>query len=274
MVQVDAFWSYGIGAGFALAGARRLRASSERLVDGALFRDLLLVLAVVFVPSGIYLLWAFPSWETMHAGDRGLPAWLVAAFAATNVTQGLLGYSLSARAVRRGDDHAAFLHFVGAYFGMFFVLVHGWDGTGFQRFTAVDRAAFETWSPATAGAWLRSEVARTLIVMGVVVIPAIVVPMGRLLREGDPRRRSTTTFALAVLATTVVLVPALATGASFTIRMLGWPIGTVAFVAVVALVFVRRGGLLDRLNQWLLAGDGSPCPDPSRRSPAALERHL
>ena len=48
--------------------------------------------AALFVPSGVWLLWRFPSWETMHAGDRSLPAWLVAAFVATNATQGVLGF--------------------------------------------------------------------------------------------------------------------------------------------------------------------------------------
>lgn len=266
MVQVDAFWSYGIGAGFALAGARRLRASSTvPLVEQTLFRDLLLVLAVIFAPSGIYLLWRFPSWETMHAGDRGLPAWLVATFAATNVTQGVVGYLLAGRAIRRGSTYAAFLHWIGAYFGMFFVLVHGWDGTGFRRFTSPDREAFLAWTRGTPAAWVRSDVALTLIVLGLVVIPAIIVPMGRMLRDGDPRGRGTATFALAVLATAVLVVPALATGASVAIHALGWIPGAGVFAAICALLVVRRGGLLDALHRWFGGVEQtSEAQDPAR----------
>ena len=46
--------------------------------------------------GGVYLLWAFPDWETMqvaHSHASLLP-WLVTVFAITNVTQGMLGLGL------------------------------------------------------------------------------------------------------------------------------------------------------------------------------------
>src|SRR5919197_3430566 len=115
MVQVDVFWSYGLGSTFAVASSRQLlarrRAADEvredparaaalpyvgtsvlsRWSDPYLFRTLLF-LALVFVPSGLWLVWGFTSWETMHAGGKDMPVWLVTLFTLTNVTQGLLGY--------------------------------------------------------------------------------------------------------------------------------------------------------------------------------------
>jgi hypothetical protein len=88
MVEVDVFWSYGIGAGFAFASSRRDRSKPLRAaLDSTCFRDTLLFLACAFAPSGVALLWQFPGWETMYLGTRELPHWLVALFAATNITQ-------------------------------------------------------------------------------------------------------------------------------------------------------------------------------------------
>ena len=90
MVQVDVFWSYALGAGFAITHAWQLeqeRKANRSPFDHSSFRNTILFLACIFVPSGVYLVWAFPSWETMHVGDRDMPAWLITAFALTNVTQ-------------------------------------------------------------------------------------------------------------------------------------------------------------------------------------------
>ena len=117
MVQVDVFWSYGLGATFALGASRQLRARREaaatqprlpavgtspfsRWSDPYLLRALLF-LALVFVPSGLWLVWAFPDWETMQTGSRDMPVWLVTLFAVTNVTQGLAGYLVPERLLAR-----------------------------------------------------------------------------------------------------------------------------------------------------------------------------
>ena len=184
MVQVDVFWSYGLGASLAVANAHQLRArTADRWSDPHLLRTLLF-LALVFAPSGAYLLWAFPSWETMHAGGRDLPAWLVALFAATNVGLGLLGYLVVEHLVRRGRHRLAELQIVGAYFAMFFVLVHGWDGKGYQRFFSATHADFRAWSGDWQG-WLTSEVAVTLYVMGLVLVPLLLWMWTRALLEGQ-----------------------------------------------------------------------------------------
>ena len=52
----------------------------------------------------------------------------------TNVTQGILGYWLAYRLIKAGNTLGAWLLCGLGYFCMFFILVHGWDGTGYQRF--------------------------------------------------------------------------------------------------------------------------------------------
>jgi MFS family permease len=203
MVQVDVFWSYGIGSGFALAAARQLQARRDGaegdpepsgLATNPYLLACTLYLALLFAPSGIWLLWGFPDWETMQVAPdhSALPAWLVACFAVTNISQGVLGFWVTERLILRGRRYLAFLNMVLGYFGMFFILVHGWDGRGYQRFLSANRAVFGTW-PATptagdalsrAGAWVTSPVALTLAGMAVAIVPALLVPMVSWLRSG------------------------------------------------------------------------------------------
>src|SRR5512139_2840722 len=93
MVQVDVFWSYGLGAGFALAAAHQLKRRTESgmerqplpdsgepggLLTDPYFAGAILFCAAIFGPSGAWLLWGFPNWETMQVGSHSMPAWLVA----------------------------------------------------------------------------------------------------------------------------------------------------------------------------------------------------
>src|SRR5215212_10227092 len=101
MVQVDVFWSYAIGAGFAVAATRQIARSAAtsrstpdrwQRLNSPYWVATVLYCALLFAPSGVYLLWAFPDWETMQVAHNhtSLPAWLVTIFAITNVTQGML----------------------------------------------------------------------------------------------------------------------------------------------------------------------------------------
>lgn len=191
MVEVDVFWAYGLGAGFAAAATHQIAlgkdrpsgaASSgwQRYVSSPYLTVTVLYCALLFGPSGAYLLWAFPDWETMQVAHNhtSLPAWLVTLFAITNVSQGILGYWVTAKLIRAGRRYAAFLQVGVGYFGMFFILVHGWDGRGYQRFFSANRAVFESWphNPTfgdaleRAGRWLTSPVALTLAGMSVIVV--------------------------------------------------------------------------------------------------------
>jgi len=171
MVQVDVFWSYGIGAGLGLASAPGTGSRVRDLVkEGPAFHALLF-LAIVLAPSGFVSLWSNPSWQTMHAGTRELPAWLVALFGITNITQGLLGFWVARRLYERGRPFAAYLQWVLGYFFFYFVLVHGWDGTGYRRFFSPTRESLAGWTWTTVLTWLTSDVALLLLVMLAVMVP-------------------------------------------------------------------------------------------------------
>src|SRR5919201_1908103 len=199
MVQVDVFWSYGLGSTLAVASSRQILArrrtakadpeptevgppAISRWADPHLMKTLLF-LALIFAASGVYLVWQFPSWETMHVGDRDMPAWLIVTFAITNVTQGLLGFWVVERLLAAGRSYLAYLQILVGYVGMFFILVHGWDGKGYQRFFSATHSDFVHWH-GDWSAWLTSDVALTLLGMGVILVPTLLTLVARWQTEG------------------------------------------------------------------------------------------
>lgn len=135
MVQVDVFWSYGLSAGLALAAHKTLKKAPSFWKTPA-FTLALMWSACIFAPSGLYLLWAFPEWETMFVArdHSSIPAWLTALFGLTNITQGMLGFYVTAHFIRSGKMFAAKMQTIWSHAAMFFILVFGWDGTGYKRF--------------------------------------------------------------------------------------------------------------------------------------------
>ncbi|MFF3322657.1 hypothetical protein [Streptomyces sp. NPDC002889] len=274
MVQVDVFWSYGIGAGFATAAARQLASAAGK--DRGRWSDpylmaTVLYCAVLFAPSGAWLLWGFPDWETMQAarGHDALPAWLVALFAATNVSQGVLGYWVASRLIAAGRVYAAFLQAGIGYTGMFFILVHGWDGRGYQRFFSADRETFAAWPEqpgfgqalSRTGDWLGSPVALTLYGMGAVLVPAMLALMAHWIRTGQrDAGASTMTGSLRVLGAVLGAVFAAALGtavaSSVLVHLLGWWLGVPVAVALTWLLVVRRGGAAHRFFALLALPEG------------------
>jgi hypothetical protein len=355
MVQVDVFWSFGLGAGFALASSRQLRlrqqlrardAGSEdarraalagetgewngsadrqraalatppvatngagaasarsRAGWGADFSDLLqnrfmlqniLYAALLFAPSGIYLLWGFTNWETMQAGTKAMPAWLIVLFAITNVTQAVLGFWVVERLAVRGRQYLGLLAAWAGYFGMFFILVNGWDKTGWHRFFSEDRADFLTWSSQPAldqvTHWLTSDVALTLYGMGVILIPVMAAIMLRAIRGGyriggeyaPDRRTHSTAFLVAVTAGALLSGVPAAIVAHLLIVEIGWIIGSVVAAAIIFVTLLwTRTGLLYRAYDALALEDaaytrigagGPPTPSAERqREPVAAGR--
>ena len=213
----------------------------------------MLYCALLFAPSGAYLLWAFPDWETMQVAHNhtSLPAWLVTLFAMTNVSQGILGYWVTAKLIRAGRRYAAFLQVGVGYFGMFFILVHGWDGRGYQRFFSANRSVFESWphnpsfadALSRAGQWLTSPVALTLAGMSVIVV-ALLWIMSVWLREGyrtTGLSHAPGPAAIVVAFLGFVFVAALGSAivSSILIHLSGWWIGVPVAVAAVWLVAAR-----------------------------------
>jgi len=188
MVQVDVFWSYALGASFASAASRQLK-NEDNPFQNDYFTYTILYLSCIFAPSGIYLLWQFPHWETMQVASchGDLPAWLVTVFSITNITQGILGFWVSYQFIKSGRYYLAHLQWFLGYFCMFFVLVHGWDGLGWQRFlydpTVLNN---QLWEPGKhmGLTFLWSNVAFTLYGMGVFVIPFMIIPMSKWIIEG------------------------------------------------------------------------------------------
>jgi hypothetical protein len=269
MVQVDFFWSYGIGAGFAVANTwqlERQQAAQKSSFEHTSFRDTLLYLSCLFVPSGAYLIWQFPSWETMHVGSRGdIPGWLVAAFTMTNATQGLLGFAVAAALLRQRRQYAAYLQWILGYFLMLFILVHGWDGTGYMRFFSSTREELVGWTWQTAARWITGDVGQSLIAMGIVVLPVMFWLMARDLKRGYPLgaaarseragRRSTTGLGLTLLGALIVGVLGTAILASLAIRYLGAVIGILTFAVVAYFAGFRRGGVFHRHFRHVVYGD-------------------
>ena len=103
MVQVDIFWSYGLSAGLALAAGPALK-NKISFWNNKFITLTLLWTAIIFAPSGIYLLWEFPGWETMFVARNHLsiPTWLVCLFSITNITQGILGFYVTWYFLRKG----------------------------------------------------------------------------------------------------------------------------------------------------------------------------
>ncbi len=273
MVQVDIFWSYGLGAGFALAAHKQLLQPSEieadTLVKSPYFSHALLFLSLFFAPSGICLLWAFTNWETMQVFSYDtLPAWLVTGFAVTNITQGILGFWFVRRLLRMAKPYLAYLQVALGYFMMFFILVHGWDGSGYRRFFSYDQAVFLNWDAQQPWQnvvdWLTCPVALTLYGMGVIMLPWLLGLMSRWLLEGyrlsgiDTKPNgifSTVRVALRFLFLVFGFALGSAIAASVLIHWLGWIAGGISFAVLLYAVLLRRNGLMYRHGQKLMGID-------------------
>lgn len=181
MVQVDVFWAYGLGAGLAAAAGRQLKEKDNIFVT-PYFVKTLLFLSLVWAPTGMLLLLKHPSWECMQVPDKlsDIPPWLILGFGITNVTQGILGYWVTSTLYKNGKYYLANLNWLAGYLGMFFILVYGWDGLGWDRFL-YDRDIFgAAWQPGLdltfmeRLSFLWSSVAITLYIDGIYLIPPLI----------------------------------------------------------------------------------------------------
>jgi len=173
MVQVDIFWSYGLSAGLALAAGPALK-KEKSFWNNKFFNLTILWTAIVFAPSGIYLLWNFPSWETMFVAHnhRSIPAWLTCLFSVTNITQGILGFYVTWYFLRKGNQRMAALQTIWSHLAMLFILIVGWDGTGYKRFFYAGNG--DDWQAHVdypLSAFFTAPIFFTLLGLGVVFIP-------------------------------------------------------------------------------------------------------
>merc|ERR1719197_2363335 len=181
MIEVDVFWSFAIGASCAAFAGKRL-AMENCWLTNFFFVYTLLVLSLVFVPSGVFLLSAFVGWESMFfLTPQTLHPLLATAFSFTNVAFGILGFYLAYQAIVKKDYGLAHSYWVSAYVCMFAVLGLGWN----RFFFSGDHLAWElgqkfNWADqyrTTIAAWFKGPVFMSLVVMGVPLIPALYYPM-------------------------------------------------------------------------------------------------
>lgn len=259
MVQVDVFWSYGIGAGFAVAASRQLlkarEEKNEAPFESRTFIKTLLFLSILFAPSGAYLLWAFPDWETMQVATthRDLPGWLVALFGITNITQGILGYWVAYTLIMKKKTYQAYLHWVIAHLIFAFILVHGWDGTGYQRFFSSNKEKFLNWQTSNVADWFTSDVAISLGIFGMVMVPILFGWLGGWFKRGyalaadvdreRALRRSTGSVAAAASGACLLAPLVLAILVSLLIHGLGWIMGSVVGLLLIYVAGISRWGI-------------------------------
>jgi hypothetical protein len=176
MIQVDFFWTFAIGAHLAVAAARQIKklSDTEKFVN-KYFISLVLFMALFFGATGMVLMWKFPHWETMQVYwvHADIPLWFILLWFVTNITNAILAYGICWYFIRKDQDHNAHLQWVIGYFIFFFILIFGWDGTGWMRFTYDATIMGVPWTPgATMGfAWFGSNVAVTLYILGAVFLP-------------------------------------------------------------------------------------------------------
>lgn len=309
MVEVDVFWSYGLGAGFALGAFRQLRKlqsegdagelklnrvqnrrldriikkieSGDVAFNNEYFMKTLLFLSVLFVPSGSNLLWSNPNWETMQVGSyETIPGWLVSGFTITNVTQGILGYWVTYNYLMKGKYHQAAMQTMLAHLAFWFILVNGWDKTGYQRFFSRDREAFDDWKWTNVFGWLGSDVVRILLAYGAVFIPLMLHWVSRWLQEGydleegierpegkQERRKEQLDVSLDFFTTVYGLTLGSAVVAYLLIRFLGWTIGGTAAAAVIYFLCLGRRGIGARRLKAMMKIDDFEAPTVWKPAP-------
>ncbi|KAG0370863.1 hypothetical protein BGZ54_003289 [Gamsiella multidivaricata] len=178
MIEVDVFWSFSFGAVFAASAAGSLKNTDTPWYTPS-FVYTLLFLSLIFAPSGLYLLWDNPGWESMFVlGDKNeIHAILPTVFAFTNVLLGIIGYYITYRAIRK-HRHEPQLNM-----SVFMPMIHAYTifcailGLGYNRFMyPSDYVAWRAGIVYPLTTFFTSRILFTLLAMGVVLLPAAYIP--------------------------------------------------------------------------------------------------
>lgn len=272
MIQMQAalFWAYAIGATFALSAGRQLqvwerinagegprtrsRAANPYLALTTLFA------AVLLVPTGLFLLWQNPAWATMHVADGhdGVWAGFVLCYAGGIPVAAILGFLVAQGLVLVGAGYWAYLQCVGGYFLLFWTLVHGWDGRGYERFLSPGARDFAGWRQDSVVNhvldFLTSGTFLALLIFGAAVIGTMLLTEIGWLMEGwslpgaDEDRKVHRFLAIAIAAAGVYGLPFMgALVASGLVRLLGGWIGLPLFAVLAGLTLLSRRSPVRRL---------------------------
>lgn len=287
-VQAAPLWAYGVGATLAVAAGRQLQ-WWERSVRGEGVRTrsraahpylalTLLYAALLPAPTGVYLMWQNPAWSTMHAahGHDGVWAGFALLQAASPVVGALLGFLAARLFVLVGAGYWGYLQAVAGYFLLFFTLIHGWDGTGYQRLLSADPRAFAGWSADGADgvggggsvlnhclAFATSGTFLALLVFGTAVIGTMLLMEIGWLVEGwrlpgaAADLKVPRVVAVAIAGAGVHALPfAGALGASVLVRLLGWWLGAGVFAVLAGVVLLPRSSPVRKLYALVGIPDG------------------
>ncbi|QEU95772.1 hypothetical protein [Streptomyces kanamyceticus] len=262
-IQAELFWAYAIGATFALSAGRQLqvwerinagegprtrsRAANPYLALTALFA------AVLMVPTGLFLLWQNPAWATMHvaSGHEGVWAGFVLFYAGGIPVAAIIGFLVAQALVLVGAGYWAYLQCVGGYFLLFGTLVHGWDGSGYERFLSPGAKDFAEWPKDSVVnhvlGFLTSGTFLALLLFGAAVIGTMLMTEIGWLMEGwslpgaDEDRKVPRILGIAIAGAGVYGLPFVgALLASGLVRLLGGWLGLPLF-AVLAGVTLLHG---------------------------------
>jgi hypothetical protein len=257
MVQVDIAWAYGVGASFAVVGQRYLRERSlARWRDGFLTAPYLHVLffgLLILGPLTAQLLWSFPDWQLMYAFDLPPSGWLVAGILVVMQLAASAGYAVSWTLLRAQRLYLAYLNFIAGYFLLFFGIVYGWDGTGYQRLLSANRASLEGWTWADAQDWLQSDIVATYNIQMLILVPYLLFIASRwIARDSVPRRNQ-----LLIVGQLIVLVFVATLGSALLASVV-----LIQFAPAVSLPMIAAGavvafhpdlGMFARLHRWTFA---------------------
>lgn len=187
MLQIDVFWSFAWGAMFAALAHSTLvehykslraqekvksRLTLEEIFVNKIFVQLMIFMSFVFVPSGLYLLWGYPAWESMiWLKDRDSTHPVVPTlFAFINAFMGTLGFYVTARLIEStpsSESEKVHFYWISAY-GIFNAIL----GMGYNRF--IFAGSYGDWVAGrmnTLNEFLQSDVLNTLLTMATFFVP-------------------------------------------------------------------------------------------------------
>ncbi|MFF1380855.1 hypothetical protein [Streptomyces sp. NPDC058308] len=279
MIQIQAalFWAYAIGATFAVSAGRQLqvwerinagegprtrsRAANPYLALTGLFA------AVLLVPTGLFLLWQNPSWATMHVAGGHDDVWagFVLFYAGGLPVAAILGFLVAQALVLVGAGYWAYLSCVGGYFLLFGTLIHGWDGSGYERFLSSGAGDFADWPRDSVVNhvldFLTSGTFLALLLFGAAVIGTMLVTEIGWLMEGwslpgaDEERKVPRLLAVVIAAAGVYGLPFVgALFASVLVRLAGGWLGLPLFAVAAGVTLLHRRSPV----RWLYGLVGVP----------------
>jgi len=177
----------------------------------------------------------------------------VLAFGITNVTQGILGFWVGIKLMEKGKYLAANYNWLIGYLGLFFILIYGWDGLGYDRFF-YDRDMLEgspAWTPGAGvgtdlegflngvGNFLQSGVFMTLMIDAVYLLLPFFVLSVLWLKEGYEQKNIAVPSKGRLLADYLMAVFVTCLGASM---WTAFCVGTLANIFGAGDVIFHAGG--------------------------------